>query len=97
MHYSTILALAKYANMIQRIEAKPKYFAKLDITHSYWQAPLDENPKRFTAFITFLGIFEWNTVTMGTQPAGCYFQYCMAFIVFVGLIYTIINLILTTA
>jgi len=27
----------------------------------------------------------------GYQPAGCYFQYCMAFIVFVGLIYTIIK------
>ena len=28
---------------------------------------------------------------MGTQPAGGYFQYCMAFIVFVGLIYTIMK------
>ena len=82
--------LPNISNMIQRIgRAKPKYFAKLDMTHGYWQAPLDEKSKRFTAFITFMGIFEWNRVAMVTQPAGGYFQYCMAFIVFVGLIYTI--------
>ena len=48
--------------MIQRIGGKkPKqYFATLDMTSpGYWQAPLVENTRCFTAFFTFfMGIFE---------------------------------------
>ena len=78
--------------MLQRIgKTKPKYFAKLDMTSGYWQAPLAENSKRFTAFITFMGIFEWNRAPMGTQPAGGYFHYCISFIVLTGLMYIIVE------
>jgi hypothetical protein len=78
--------------MIQRIgKRKPKYFAKLDMTSGYWQAPLAENTKRFTAFITFMGIFEWNRAPMGTQPAGGYFHHQIAFVVLAGLIYKILE------
>ena len=53
--------LPNISTMIQRIgNKKPKYFAKLDMTSGYWHAPLAENTKRFTAFITFMGILEWN-------------------------------------
>jgi len=84
--------LPNIAQMLQRIgRAKPKYFAKLDMTSGYWQAPLAESTKRFTAFITFMGIFEWNRAPMGTQPAGGYFHQCIAFIVLAGLIYTILE------
>ena len=78
--------------MLQRIGSKkPRYFAKLDMTSGYWQAPLAEETKRFTAFITFMGIFEWNRAPMGTQPAGGYFHYCIAFIVLINLAYTILE------
>ena len=84
--------LPNISQMLQRIgKAKPKYFAKLDMTSGYWQAPLAENTKRFTAFITFMGIFEWNRAPMGTQPAGGYFHQCIAFIVLAGLVYTILE------
>ena len=72
--------LPNIAQMIQRIgKAKPKYFAKLDMTSGYWQAPLAEASKPFTAFITFMGTFEWNRVAMGTQAAGGYFHHNIAF------------------
>ena len=78
--------------MLQRIgRAKPKYFAKLDMTSGYWQAPLAEETKRFTAFITFMGIFEWNRAPMGTQPAGGYFHQCIAFVVLAGLVYVMLE------
>ena len=84
--------LPNISSMIQRIgKKKPKYFAKLDMTSGYWQAPLAENTKRFTAFITFMGIFEWNRAPMGTQPAGGYFHQCIAFIVLAGLVYSILE------
>ena len=80
------------SQMLQRIgRAKPKYFAKLDMTSGYWQAPLAEETKRFTAFITFMGIFEWNRAPMGTQPAGGYFHQQIAFLVLTGLVYIILE------
>jgi hypothetical protein len=84
--------LPNIAQMLQRIgKAKPKCFAKLDMTSGYWQAPLAESSKPFTAFITFMGIFEWNRVAMGTQSAGGYFHYNIAFVVLAGLVYTILE------
>jgi len=81
--------------MIQRIgKAKPKYFAKLDMTSGYWQAPLAEASKPFTAFITFMGTFEWNRVAMGTQAAGGYFHHNIAFVVLAGLVYIILEVYL---
>ena len=72
-------------------KAKPKYFAKLDMTNGYWQAPLAEQSKAYTAFICFMGIFEWNRAPMGTQPAGGYFQHMIAFVVLLGLTYSILE------
>jgi hypothetical protein len=80
------------SQMLQRIgRAKPSYFAKLDMTWGYWQAPLHENTKRFTAFITYMGIFEWNRAPMGTQAAGGYFHQCISYIVLAGLVYNILE------
>ena len=51
--------LPNIAQMLQRIgRAKPRYYAKLDMTGGYWQTPISEACKKFTAFITFMGIFE---------------------------------------
>ena len=65
--------------------------AKLDMTNGYWQAPLAESSKAFTAFICFMGIFEWNRAPMSTQPAGGYFQQMIAFVVLLGLTYQILE------
>ena len=74
--------------MIERIGARrPKKFAKFDMTKGYWQLGLAETVRMATAFITWLGIFVWNRVPMGLQPASSYFQYCMLMIVLAGLAY----------
>ncbi len=76
--------------MIERIGAlKPKKFAKFDMTKGYWQLGLAPAVRQATAFITWMGIFVWNRILMGLQPAASYFQYCMLMIVLAGLAYVI--------
>ena len=78
--------------MLQRLGShKPKMFGKLELTSGYHQAPLSLASKVYTAFITFMGVYEWNRVPMGLKGARFYFQGVMAS---VGLIYSIIYMIL---
>lgn len=79
--------------MLQRIgQQKPKWFAKMDMTSGYHQAPLGENSRFISAFICFLGILQWLRVPMGLKGAGAYFQQMMATVVLVGLMYTVCEL-----
>jgi len=78
------------ATMMQRIgRAKPRYFAKVDMTSGYHQTPLAEHSKRFTAFICFMGIFTYNRTPQGAQGSSGYFQCMMTTIVLAGLVYMI--------
>ena len=61
------------------------------MTSGYWQVPLAESSKRFTAFTCFLGIFEWNRAPMGATGVGGHFHQCIAFIVLIGLIHVILE------
>ena len=58
--------------LLQRFGYKrPKYFAVLDLTSGYWQAPIDDGSRWLTAFICVMGIFEWLRVAMflkGLRP-----------------------------
>ena len=97
IHYNDCIVkqhwpLPNISVMKERIgKAKPKCFAKLDMANGYWQAPLAEYSKAYTAFICFMGIFEWNRAPIGTQPAGGYFQQMIAFVVLLGLTYKILE------
>ena len=76
--------------MLQRIgHTHPKVFGVMDLTQGYFQAPLHENSRVFTAFITILGLFQWLRVAMGLKGAPAYFQRVMSTIVLVGLIHII--------
>jgi hypothetical protein len=80
-------------HMLRRIgEQRPKYFAVMDCTSGYYQAPLSPSSRIFTAFITIFGVFEWLRVPMGLKGAPSYFQRVMASIVLVGLIHVICEL-----
>jgi len=66
--------------------AKPKHFGFMDLTQGYYQAPLTASSRAFTAFITYMGLFEWLRVPIGLKGALSYFQCTLATVVLVGLI-----------
>jgi len=71
--------LPRIDHLLKRLgEKHPKFFAVLDLTKGYYQAPLSEASKILTAFITPHGLYEWNRVAMGLTGAPGYFQRAMA-------------------
>jgi hypothetical protein len=74
--------------MIDRIGAlKMKFYATMDLTSGYHQFSMDPVSAWMTAFITFIGVFQWNRVPMGVKPAANYFQRTMCQEVLQGLLY----------
>jgi hypothetical protein len=74
--------------MLHRLgDQKAQYYATLDLTSGYFQAPLADSARTFTAFITFIGIFEFLRVPMGVKGAAPYFQQFVAVTVLAGLMY----------
>ena len=85
--------LPNIQHMLQRLGShKPKLFAVMDLTSGYHQAPLNVSSRVFTAFITFMGIFEWLRVPMGLKGAASYFQKVLATVVLISLIYYVCEL-----
>ena len=73
-------------------EKRPKYFAVMDLTKGFFQAPLDENSSKYTAFATWHGLFEWIRVPMGLKGAPSWFQQQIATKVLGGLLHHICEL-----
>ena len=88
MYWAYELAIAKHCTHDGAYWCvETENFAKFDMTKGYWQLGLAPAVRMATAFITWMGIFVWNRVPMGLQPAASYFQYCMLMIVLAGLAY----------
>ena len=68
-------------------DQKPKYFAKIDCKDGYHMMPLGSASRVFTAFICFMGIFQYKRVPMGQKGAASYFQRTMNQI-FSGFVFT---------
>ena len=81
------------AYMINKIGSKrAKWFAVLDLTSGYHQAPIDEKSKHLTAFRTANGLWEWNRLPMGLQGAGSYFQHNVQHVVLKDMIGKIVEI-----
>ena len=53
------------------------YFCKIDLTKGYWQIPLEEDSKKYTAFQSPLGLMEFNFLPFGLAAASSTFQRMM--------------------
>ena len=58
-------------------EANAQYFSSLDLGKAFWQVPLSEESKARAAFITYDGIFEFQTMPFGLSGAPATFQHLM--------------------
>ena len=67
------------AEMLRRIS--------IDLTQGYHQAPLSDTTRKYTAFITFSGVYEVTRLRFGPKRSPFYFHEIVATTVLVGLIY----------
>ncbi len=76
------------SKMLQRLGHKrAKFYAVMDLTSGYHQAPLSMASQAASAFITFMGVYEWLRVPMGLKGAPSHFQQKMATEVLCELMY----------
>src|SRR6266540_3685788 len=50
------------------------WFTSLDLANGYWQVEIDPKSREVTAFITPLGLFEWNRMPFSLCNASATFQ-----------------------
>jgi hypothetical protein len=81
--------------ILQRLGThRASFFAVMDLTSGYHQAPIHPDCQKFTAFRTDTGLYQWTRLAMGLQGAGSYFQRVMSTIVLPRLIHQICELYL---
>jgi hypothetical protein len=82
-------------DMLTRVgDSRPEFFAIFDLTSGYYQAPIAEESRKYTAFTTRNGVYRWKRLPMGLTDAGAYFQHQLSTKVLNGLIHNICALYL---
>jgi len=52
-----------------------RYIRILDLKDGYWQIPLEENSRQYTAFtVPGKGLFQWGVMRIGLHSASATFQ-----------------------
>ena len=51
-----------------------KYFSSLDMDSGYWQVYMDNESREKTAFVTHIGLFEFNVMSFGLTNAPATFE-----------------------
>ena len=54
-----------------------KYFSKLDLVKGYYQIPMEEDSRQYTAFSTPHNHYQFKTLSFGLKNSGIYFQRTM--------------------
>ena len=57
--------------------SRARIFSTLDLLKGYWQVPIHEDSKKYTAFITHDGVFEYNRMPFGLANSPAYFMRLM--------------------
>ncbi|GBN20764.1 Retrovirus-related Pol polyprotein from transposon 297 [Araneus ventricosus] len=63
-------------DLLHEVE-KANFISLLDLTKGYWQVPMKEEARHFTAFVTHSGHFQWKVLPFGMKNAGSPFQRSM--------------------
>ena len=79
--------IPRIQEVLERVgSTKPTVFGKMDLTSGYHQMPLAKECRKYTAFKTAYGLYEWLRVPMGLRNAAGHFQQRMATEVLNGLV-----------
>lgn len=54
-----------------------EWFSRIDLCKGYWQVPLQEEYKKFTAFVTPFDVYKYNRLPFGWKNSGAWFQKMM--------------------
>lgn len=58
--------------------SKAKFFTKIDLTKGYWQIPIQQQCRMYTAFQAGSGLYEFNCMPFGLKNAPATFSRMMA-------------------
>ena len=79
--------------LLRRVGAeKPRYFSTMDMTSGFHQAPMEEESRKYTTFISEDQIYEFLRASMGLKNTPWYFQGELTENVLKGLIHRIVEL-----
>ena len=85
--------LQNIESLLLRIGRKRgKFFATLDLTSGFHQTSISLDSRKYTAFITEWGVYEWCRSPMGPKSVPSYFQEKLQTIVLKDLIGSIVEL-----
>ncbi|KAL3997082.1 hypothetical protein ACER0C_009738 [Sarotherodon galilaeus] len=68
--------MPRIENLLEKIGAA-RYITTLDLCKGYWQVPLEESSRPYTAFRTLAGLFQFTVMPFGLHGAPATFQRLM--------------------
>ena len=54
-----------------------RYYCQMDLCKAYYQVPMSDRARKYSAFITPFGLFEWDRLSQGLANAPACFQRLM--------------------